>query len=56
MEALTRLRQSSIVVAYKDQFESISNRIKGLPEKHKLSCFLSGLKDDIHLDWLDWPQ
>ena len=27
----------------------ISNRIKNLPESHKLSCFLSGLKDEVRL-------
>ena len=49
MEALTRLKQSSSVVVYKSQFEALSNRITGLSETHKLSCFLSGLKDEIHL-------
>ena len=49
MEALTRLKQSSNVVVYKSQFEALSNRITGLLETHKLSSFLSGLKDEIHL-------
>lgn len=40
MEALTRLKQTSIVAAYKAQFESLSKM---------LSCFLSGLKDEIRL-------
>ena len=30
-------------------FEILSNRIMGLSESHKLSCFLSGLKDEIML-------
>ncbi|KAF5450594.1 hypothetical protein F2P56_030929 [Juglans regia] len=30
-------------------FEVLSNRLKGLFEKHKLSCFVSGLKDEIRL-------
>ena len=47
METLTRLRQISSVVVYKAQFEVLSNRIKGLSSAHKLSCFLSGLKDEI---------
>ena len=47
MEALTKLRQVSSVSNYKAQFEALSNRIKELSEKHKLSCFLSGLKDEI---------
>lgn len=34
---------------YKGQFEAWSNRIKELFEKHRLSCFLSGLKDEIRM-------
>ena len=49
MEALTRLCQTSSVVNYKEQFEAISNRIRDLSEAHKLSCFLSGLKDEVRL-------
>ena len=47
MEALTRLRQTTGVVAYKGQFEALSNRLKGLFDVHKLSCFLSRLRDEI---------
>jgi hypothetical protein len=47
MEALTRLRQNSTVALYKHQFEILSNRLEGLSEKYKLSCFLGGLKDEI---------
>ena len=49
MEALTRLRKTTSVITYKIQFEALSNRIKGLSESHKLSCFLSGLKDEVRL-------
>ncbi|XP_042980307.1 uncharacterized protein LOC122310468 [Carya illinoinensis] len=49
MEALTRLKQTSSVAAYKSQFEALSNRLRGLSEHHKLSCFMSGLKDEIRL-------
>ena len=49
LETLTRLRRVGNVVVYKGQFEALSNRIKELSEKHKLSCFLSGLKDEIRL-------
>lgn len=49
MEALTRLKQTTTVAAYKSQFESLSNRLRGLSDHHKLSCFLSGLKDEIRL-------
>ena len=37
------------MAVYKAQFEVLSNRIKGLSSAHKLSCFLSGLKDEIRL-------
>ena len=49
MEAVTRLKQTTSVVSYKGNFEILSNRIKGLSESHKLSCFFSGLKDEIRL-------
>ena len=49
MESLTRLKQTSSVIAYKGQFEAISNRVRSLPELHKLSCFLNGLKDEVRL-------
>ena len=47
MESLTRLKQTTSVVSYKGNFEILSNRIKGLSKSHKLSCILSGLKDEI---------
>ena len=49
MKVLTRLRQTSTVALYKTEFEVMFNRIKGLSPLHKLSCFLSGLKDEIRL-------
>ena len=49
MVALTRLKQVSSVVAYKGNFEILSNRITGLSKSHKLNFFLSGLKDEIRL-------
>ncbi|XP_075673788.1 uncharacterized protein LOC142643132 [Castanea sativa] len=49
METLTRLRQVNSVVQYKGQFEALSNRINELSKKHKLSYFLSGLKEEIRL-------
>ena len=49
MEALTKLRQTSTMAVYKAKFEALSNRIKGLSLMHKLSCFLSGLKNEIRL-------
>ncbi|KAF5468876.1 hypothetical protein F2P56_012987 [Juglans regia] len=49
MEALTRLKQTSTVAIYKAQFESLSNRLKGLSDRLKLSCFMTGMKDEIRL-------
>ena len=49
MESLTKLRQVGSISTYKTQFEVLSNRIKELSERNKLSCFLSGLKDGIRL-------
>lgn len=49
MENMMKLRQTSIVKEYKGQFEALANRLKGLDEGYKLSCFLSGLKDEIRL-------
>ena len=49
MEVLTRLRQTSTVALYKVEFEAVSNKVKSLSPLHKLSYFLSGLKDEIRL-------
>ncbi|GFI61096.1 hypothetical protein IMSAG049_00249 [Clostridiales bacterium] len=49
MEVLTRMRQTSTMALYKAEFEAVSNRVKGLSPLHKLSCFLSGLRDEIRL-------
>ena len=37
------------MISYKGTFEILSNRVTGLFESHKLSCFLKGLKDEIKL-------
>lgn len=47
MEAVIRLKQPTMVEEYKSQFEALSNQLRGLAESYKLSCFLSGLKEDI---------
>ena len=49
MEVLTRMSQTSIVALYTVEFEAVSYRVKGLSPLHKLSCFLSGLRDEIRL-------
>uniref|UniRef100_A0A2N9EMW0 Ty3 transposon capsid-like protein domain-containing protein n=1 Tax=Fagus sylvatica TaxID=28930 RepID=A0A2N9EMW0_FAGSY len=49
MELLTKLKQTHNIAAYKSQFESTSNRVRELSDMHKLSCFMSGMKDEIRL-------
>lgn len=49
MEALMQLRQVSTVADYTTQFEALSNRLRGISKKNRLSYFLSGLQDDIRL-------
>jgi hypothetical protein len=57
MEALMRLWHSSTVAENTSQFESLWNRLWGISEKNRLSCFLSGLKDEIRLpDWMLNPS
>jgi len=38
MEALMRLRQSASVAEYTTQFEALSNRLRGVSDKNRLSC------------------
>jgi len=45
--ALFKLCQTSTVQEYQNQFESLANRIVGLPPPFYLSCFISGLKPEI---------
>jgi hypothetical protein len=49
METLTKLKQVGLLEDYKTQFENLAIKVHGLPETHKLSCFLGGLKDEIRL-------
>lgn len=49
IEALTHLKQTTTVVAYKAQFEALSNRLRGLLDHHKLICFMSDLNDEVRL-------
>jgi hypothetical protein len=49
MESLMRLRQTSTVADYTMQFEALANRLRGFSEPNRLSCYLSGLKDEIRL-------
>lgn len=49
VEALTRLKKQYSMEEYKGRFEALSNRLRGISKHNKLSCFLSGLKDEIRL-------
>ncbi|MCI04940.1 hypothetical protein A2U01_0025989, partial [Trifolium medium] len=45
--ALFKLNQTGSVKEYQGQFESLANRVTGLPPPFYLSCFVSGLKPAI---------
>ncbi|KAL5758694.1 hypothetical protein ACOSP7_021305 [Xanthoceras sorbifolium] len=49
-EALTRLKQTSTVVAYQEAFKKLSHRVDGLSEEFLVGCFVASLKDEICLD------
>ena len=49
MEALINIKQTTTVQLYKTQFEMLSNRVRGLSDSHRLSCFLGGLKEEIRM-------
>jgi hypothetical protein len=49
-EALTRLKQTTTIVAYQEAFERLSHRVDDLPEKFLIGCFIAGLRDDIRID------
>ena len=49
MEALSKLKQTTTVNDYKEIFEALSNRVRGVDVHNRVSCFLGGLKDDIRL-------
>nr|XP_034919250.1 uncharacterized protein LOC118052388 [Populus alba] len=49
MEALISIKQTTTVELYKTQFEMLSNRVRGLSDSHRLSCFLGGLKEEIRM-------
>jgi hypothetical protein len=57
MESLMQLRQTSTMAEYTTQFEALSNRLRGLFDRNRLSCFLSGLKDEVRLPlWMLNPR
>ncbi|KAL5842416.1 hypothetical protein ACOSQ3_013019 [Xanthoceras sorbifolium] len=49
-KALTRLKQTSTVSIYQEEFKKLSHRVDGLPENFLIGCFIAGLKDEVRLD------
>ncbi|KAJ7015042.1 hypothetical protein NC653_004358 [Populus alba x Populus x berolinensis] len=49
-KALSRLRQTTTIAAYQEEFEKLSHQVDGLPETFLIGCFIAGLRDDIRLD------
>jgi hypothetical protein len=49
METLSKLKQDGTLEDYKNQFDTLALKVQHLPEFHKLSCFLDGLRDEIRL-------
>jgi len=49
MEELTKLKQVGVLEDYKTQFDFLASKVIGLPDSHKLSMFLGGLKDEIRI-------
>ncbi|KAA8550859.1 hypothetical protein F0562_002543 [Nyssa sinensis] len=47
MGQLTKLRQISTIKTYQEKFEELANKTNGLSEEFLVSCFVSGLKDEI---------
>lgn len=44
---LTKLKQTTVMKVYQEQFEALMARTKGLPEDFFVQCFISDLKDAI---------
>jgi hypothetical protein len=49
MESLSKLKQEGLLDDYKSKFDTLALKVQGLPEAHKLSCFMGGLKEEIQL-------
>jgi hypothetical protein len=49
METLSKLKQEGSLEDYKTKFNTLALKVQRLPEKHKLSCVMGGLKDEIRL-------
>ncbi|KAJ8639883.1 hypothetical protein MRB53_016577 [Persea americana] len=46
---LSKLRQTSTVIQYQQEFQRLSNRVRGLSEAYLISLYLSGLRDEIRI-------
>ncbi|XP_057475850.1 uncharacterized protein LOC130763850 isoform X2 [Actinidia eriantha] len=44
---LTKLKQTTTVKEFQEQFELLANKTQNLPESFFTSCFISGLKEEI---------
>lgn len=54
---LAKLRQSSTVQAYQEEFENLANQTEGLSEGFLVSCFVAGLKEEVRLGvQMFWPS
>jgi hypothetical protein len=49
MESSSKLKQEGPLDDYKSKFDTLALKAQGLPEAHKLSCFIGGLKEEIRL-------
>jgi len=49
METLTNLKQVGLLEEYKTQFDTLAIKVHDLPDFHKFSMFLGGLKEEIRL-------
>ncbi|XP_052291764.1 uncharacterized protein LOC127900631 [Citrus sinensis] len=47
--SITKLQQTGTVIEYQRQFERLADRTRNLPESFFISCFLSGLREDIKI-------
>jgi hypothetical protein len=49
-KALSRLKQTTTVVACQAEFERLSHQVDNLPEPFRIGCFVGGLQDEIQLE------
>jgi hypothetical protein len=49
MGTLSKLKQEGSLEDYKTRFKALALKVQRLPEEHKLSCFIGGLRDEIRL-------